>query len=330
MKKVVLLGGGVGSSTFTRALKDFPIQLTTIVSAFDDGGSTGAIRRDYGGFALGDFRQCILASLSLDESLEQALNYRFGPGQLYGINIGNVFIKSYLDQFSNERQGVKALHTLLHLKNKVLPISYTFARLEAKLVNGRVLESQDRIATYYSFSKAQIKDLQYSRPTVLNPDARAAILRADYLVFAPGHFFTSVLPHLFVNGFADAWRKSKAKKVWMVNLLAHNGQDSFYNLKDYLAWFERGLGKRPFDLAVLNKKVPKPVLRQVADRFSETTVTQEDLAYLAKQHIEYRLADLASASVRKQQANDTVLRAPLRHDLKKIQKFFASLLELPS
>lgn len=67
-KKVVLIGGGVGSSTFTRALLGLPIELTTVVSAFDDGGSTGAIRRDYGGIALGDFRQCVLVSLNLNDT----------------------------------------------------------------------------------------------------------------------------------------------------------------------------------------------------------------------------------------------------------------------
>jgi len=54
-KHIVLIGGGVGASTFTKAIKDLPIQLSTIVSTFDDGGSTGAIRRDYRGIALGYF-----------------------------------------------------------------------------------------------------------------------------------------------------------------------------------------------------------------------------------------------------------------------------------
>lgn len=326
MKRLVFLGGGVGSSTFTRALKDFPVELTTVVSAFDDGGSTGAMRRDYGGFALGDFRQAILASATLPADLEQTLNYRFGPGQLYGVNIGNTVIKAFLDQFKSQRRGVKELHKLLAIRNKVFPVSYKHARLEAELTNGRILENQDKIATYYSFDKAQFKNLRITPAAPLNPDVRSAMRKADYLIFAPGHFFTSVLPHIYVDGFADAWQKSKAKKVWMVNLLAHNGQDSFYNLRDYLDWFEHKLGRKPFDFAVLNKKIPKNILRLVADRYSETKVSSEDMAYLAKHGIKCETADLASSTLRKQQPNDTVWRAPLRHDIQKIQKFFRRFL----
>ena len=100
LKKVVILGGGVGSSTFTKALKDLPIELTTIVSAFDDGGSTGALRRDYQGFALGDFRQCVVSSLNLQEKFVDSLNYRFGHGSLYGSNVGNLLLKSFLYQYN--------------------------------------------------------------------------------------------------------------------------------------------------------------------------------------------------------------------------------------
>ena len=40
-KKVVVLGGGTGSSTLLRGLKEFPVDLTAIVSVCDDGSSRG-------------------------------------------------------------------------------------------------------------------------------------------------------------------------------------------------------------------------------------------------------------------------------------------------
>lgn len=325
MKKVVLLGGGVGSATFTRALKDLPVELTTIVSTFDDGGSTGAIRRDYGGWAVGDFRLCLLSGLDLDRETEDALNYRFGPGHLYGINTGNLLLKAYLAQFKNQRIAIRNLHKMLGLKNKVLPVSFAYAELTAQLTNGNALKNEDQIATYYSFSKAHIKTLRLSKTAPLNPDVRTAIRQADYLVMVPGHFFTSVLPHLYVKGFAEAWKKSRAKKIWVVNLLAHNGWDNFMDLRAHLGWFERKLGRRPFDLAVANSRIPQSVLRAVSDRFSETKITPEDLQYLKRNKIELIKTDLAANAIRKQQPNDTVMRAPLRHDAKKIQKFFRQI-----
>jgi uncharacterized cofD-like protein len=324
---ITLLGGGVGASTFTKALHDAPYKLTTLVSAFDDGGSTGGLRRDYGGFAIGDFRQCIIASLDMDQTTLNVLNYRFGKGALYGVNLGNAMLKAFLAQFTNQRSGVAALHKYLGLKNRVAPISYSFAQLRARLGNGTVLMDQDQIANYLSFHKAQIEQLFFSKSVVLNSDAKSAILKSDYLAFAPGNFFSSVVPHIYVPGFAAAWKKSKAKKVWFFNLLAHRGQDDFYTLTDYLRWFQNKLGKRPFDIIVLNKPINKTILAKVRDRFAPTRVTPADKKLLRQLGIALIEDNLLSSTVRNQQANDTVFRAPLRHDPVKIKRFFETNLK---
>ena len=324
-KNIVIIGGGVGSSTFTKAVKDLPVHATTIVSAFDDGGSTGALRRDYGGIALGDFRQCIVANLDLDPVVTKTINHRFGRGSLFSVNIGNLFLRSFLDQHENEEEGVLDLHMMFGIKNRVFPISYDFAKLCAKLSNHRTLGDQQQIADHLSFAEASIKELYLEPRARLGRQAREAILKADYLAFAPGHFFTSVLPHLYVDGFAAAWKKSKAKKIWFVNLLAHRGQDSFYTLRDYLRWFEERLGRRPFDVVVINKDIPKKTLGLVKDRFEKVKVTEDDLRLLQKESVKIVTADLVSPIVHAQGKNDTIMRAPLRHDPVKIRKFLASL-----
>ncbi len=321
---VVILGGGVGSSVFTKALKDLPIELTTIVSSFDDGGSTGALRRDYGGIALGDLRQAFFASLPLDSRFAEALNHRFGSGSLYGVNVGNVLLKAFLDTAASDRVGVRQLHQMFGLPNKVYPISYTFAKLEAKLHNGQVLPDQHQIATYLNFAQSGIRELSLSRKATINPEAKQALLRADYILFAPGHFFTSVLPHLYVEGFSEAWKQSRAHKIWFLNLLAHKGQDSFYAFPDYLEWFQKRLGKKPFHAVVVNQRVPKQLAGTVAHRFAPIAFRDRDALLLHRQGVAVHRADLVSSMVRKQYANDTVLRAPLRHDPKKIAAFAAA------
>ncbi len=325
-KKVVLIGGGVGSSTFTGALKELPIDLATIVSTFDDGGSTGAIRRDYGGIALGDFRQCILASIHMDPALAKVLSYRFGRGNLFGVNIGNLLLKAFFQHYKNQKTAVAALHRQFGLVNKVIPVSYNFARLGARLSDKRILHDQHQIATYLNFSYSAIEDLFLDKPTQLNTDAAKALRQGDYLVFAPGHFFTSILPHGYVSGFSTSWKKGKGKKMWFANLLAHKGQDSFYTLSDYIRWFQKNLGSRPFDAIVVNKQVPKNLLHAVRDRFELLKITPKDKAFLDKLGIKLETADLVHGSIRKQQDNDTVFRAPLRHDPEKIKAYFQKLI----
>ena len=62
-KKVVILGGGTGMSTLLKGLKQFPIDITAVVSVCDDGKSTGRLREEFNIAAVGDIRK-VLVSLS--------------------------------------------------------------------------------------------------------------------------------------------------------------------------------------------------------------------------------------------------------------------------
>ena len=53
-KKVVILGGGTGTSTLVRGLKKFPVAITVVVSVCDDGKSTGILRQEFDIPAVGD------------------------------------------------------------------------------------------------------------------------------------------------------------------------------------------------------------------------------------------------------------------------------------
>jgi uncharacterized cofD-like protein len=326
MGKVVIFGGGVGTSTFIKAANKFNIQVNAVVSSFDDGGSTGIIRRNYGGIALGDFRQSLSASLNLPKTLHGFINYRFASGYLSGTNAGNVLLRAFLNQFKTERSGVRAINALVGSKTTVMPISYDYAILQARLKNGEVLPNQDAIAKYVKTTDNGIADIFFDSPVKINPDVRMAVKAADCLIFAPGHFFTSVLPHIAMPGFAKLWRESHAKKVWFVNLLAHNGQDLNYSLFDYLNWFTQKLGTKPFDIIVINRVIPKDVLQKVSDRYSQINVTSEEVLKINRLGIKVLVADICNRQVRKLVAGDTVARAPLRHHEGKVAKVLQGIL----
>ena len=79
-KKIVCLGGGIGTSNLLRGLKYYGAHLTVITSMADDGGSSGRLRKAYNIMPPGDIISCI-AALIPDEQKELAslLTYRF-PG----------------------------------------------------------------------------------------------------------------------------------------------------------------------------------------------------------------------------------------------------------
>ena len=56
MKKIVVLGGGTGLSVLLRGLKQFPLDITAIVTVADDGSSSGRLREEFDIFAVGDLR----------------------------------------------------------------------------------------------------------------------------------------------------------------------------------------------------------------------------------------------------------------------------------
>jgi uncharacterized cofD-like protein len=325
IKKIVLIGGGVGASTFTKALQKLPIKLTTVVSSFDNGGSTGKIRQDYHGIAIGDFRQCLLANLSLKKDVLSALNHRYGPGHLHHVQTANVLLKAFFDSFPDPASGVDKLHELLGLSNNVAPISFTDSEICARLSNRQILRGEHAIALYQQKNNAEFVELFLKPKAVLNPVVKQAMANADYIIIAPGNFFASILPSLCVEEMKQVWQKSHAKKLWFVNLLAHNGHDNKYQVVDYLKWFTKYLGNDPFDALVFNKSIPQVFIKQLKKDFSVIAPRTDELKVL-KSTMEISFANLISPTMRVQNSHDLIKRAPLRHDEKKIEKYFKKML----
>ena len=91
-KKIVALGGGTGLSTLLKGLKQFPVDITAIVSVSDDGNSTGRLREEFKTPAVGDIRR-VITSLSETEPLIESLmnymtlNFALGFWRLHSITI---------------------------------------------------------------------------------------------------------------------------------------------------------------------------------------------------------------------------------------------------
>ena len=92
-RKVVVLGGGTGSSTLLRGLKEFPIDLTAIVSVCDDGKSTGVLREEFNIPAVGDIRRVLIALSETEPLVADLFNYRFNTtSDLDGHTVGNLLL----------------------------------------------------------------------------------------------------------------------------------------------------------------------------------------------------------------------------------------------
>ena len=146
-KNVVILGGGTGMSTLLRGLKQFPVNITAIVSVCDDGRSTGKIRSEFNTPALGDIRR-VLAALSETEPLfEKMLNYRFKTkGSFDGHTVGNLLLVAMSEITGSVSLGIESLGKVLNLKGRVLPLTEESNNtLVAEMYDGGIVYGEHNI-----------------------------------------------------------------------------------------------------------------------------------------------------------------------------------------
>lgn len=248
-KKVVVLGGGTGMSSLLRGLKEFPLDITTIVSVCDDGKSTGRLRNEFNIPAVGDVRR-ILISLSETEPLvEQLLNYRFKTtSDLDGHTVGNLLLTASTNITGNLSDGIEALSNVLNLKGKVLPFTEDNVILMGKMMDGSIIEGEHNITE----DTRKIKEVFYKEKPIINEKVIKSLLEADLIILSMGSLYTSILPNLIVKEVIDAIDKSKAKIIYTCNLVTQPGETDDFKVSDHIKILNGYLGKRKIEIVIAN------------------------------------------------------------------------------
>jgi uncharacterized cofD-like protein len=252
--RIVVLGGGHGLSSLLRGLKEYTHNITAIVTVADDGGSSGALRRNVGILPPGDIRNC-LAALSNDEDLlTQVFQYRFAAGAgLEGHSLGNLFITALTEITGSFEEAVAESGRVLAVYGQVLPSTLTDVRLLADL------ETPDGKTVHVS-GESQIREREGKvRRLWLNPSntpafppAISAVLSADLIIIGPGSLYTSLLPNLLVRDMAEAVRASQALKFFVCNVATERGETDQFNCMDHVRSVENHVGEGLFDLVICN------------------------------------------------------------------------------
>lgn len=219
---------------------------------FDSGGSSGKLRKELKVLPLGDIRQCLVA-LSNKADLTDLFYYRFEKGALRGHNFGNLLIAAAVETMGgNLDRAIDEVSKILNIKSKVIPATLDRADIVAILKNNKRIKEEERIINYPRLSKVGVKKLFLEPKVKANPKAILAIKRADLIVIAPGKFYTSILPIFLVEGIPKAVRKSRAKKIFVCNLMTQTGNTDGFRVKDFLTVLEKYLGKGVIDYTIFN------------------------------------------------------------------------------
>jgi uncharacterized cofD-like protein len=231
--KVVALGGGHGLYASLSALRRVTADVTAIVTVADDGGSSGRLRREFGVLPPGDLRMALAALCGDDEwgtTWSQVVQHRFGgDGELGGHSMGNLLIAALWDLLGDPVAGLDWVARLLRVTGRVLPMAAVPLEIVAS-VSGLDPAAVDAVSVVrgqaeIAVTPGQVRSitLRPSDPPAV-PEAITAIGDADWIVFGPGSWFTSVLPHLLVPSLASALATTRARRVVALNLVAQPGE----------------------------------------------------------------------------------------------------------
>jgi len=252
MRKVVVIGGGSGSYLVLKGLKEYPLQINSVVSMFDSGGSTGKLRDQFGVLPPGDVRRCLIA-LADDENeniLRELFLFRF-EGGVENHSLGNLILTAAEQNYGNLAVGIKKLGKVLNLKGKVLPVSLDDAQLCAQLIDGTTIKGESNIDVPTG-NRAKISKVFLEPHANVNPEAAEAIREAELIVIGPGDLYTSLIPNLLVNGMAEAIAESKARIAYVCNLMTKKGETDGFRVSDFVAEIENYLS-RPVDHIICNE-----------------------------------------------------------------------------
>jgi uncharacterized cofD-like protein len=283
---VVALGGGHGLAASLRALRTVTDQLTAVVTVADDGGSSGRLRSELGALPPGDLRMA-LAALAAPEGPPRAwaelLQHRFvSGGPLDGHAIGNVVIAG-LEQLT--RDPVHALDLvgeLVGATGRVLPLSVEPLEIVADVVRldpddpARVVEVRGQVAVATTAGAVVGVRLVPDSPAAC-AEAVAAVEAADWIVFGPGSWFTSVIPHLLVPDLAKAIIATPARVLVVLNLVAQPGETSGFAPETHLEVLAAHAPELRVDVVLADSATvsDRAALREAASAYGADLVLDE-------------------------------------------------------
>jgi len=309
--KVVVIGGGTGSFTVLRGLKDKVEGLSAVVSMFDSGGSTGLLRDEFGILPPGDVRRCLIALADENDMLRKLFMFRFDEhSSLQGHSFGNLFLTALTEITGSEAEAIRQASKILRIKGSVLPVSFDNCHVCAELENGLTIKGETNIDVPKHDPNLRIVKTWLAPEAKANPEAVDAILQADLVVIGPGDLFSSIIPNLLVKGIPEALKKTKAKKVYVCNLMTKLGESTGFKASDFVREIKR-YGGVP-DAVVCNTSKGSPVLLKKYANQNQFPV------FVDEKEIEKLNVKLAAGDV---------MSTPelIRHDSEKLANFLIKL-----
>ena len=280
-KKVVVLGGGTGMSFLLTGLKDFPVDITAVITVSDNGRSTGKLRREFNMPAVGDIRKVITNLSSIDSDIKEMLEYRFSTtSDLNGHAVGNLILTSLFNITGSLKDSIDSLSKLLDVRHRVLPISEEAdLTLMGKTVEGDVIEGEEQITE----SRRKFKKIYYKKEPKVLDEVLDAIEEADLIIFSMGSLYTSILPNIICKEIKKALNESKAPIMYLCNAMTQPGETDKFSVSDHVKLLNNYLDKRKVDVVIAsNTKIDPEIVKiyETEEQKDQVVIDHDELKKL--------------------------------------------------
>ena len=278
MKKVTIFGGGTGMSTLLKGLKEFPLDITSIVSVCDDGKSTGKLRKEFNIPAMGDIRRVMISLSETEPLMEKLLNYRFSSNsELNEHTVGNLLLTAGTQITGNLSDGIKSISKVLNLKGKVIPFSEDNIVLSAIMEDDSIVNGEH----YITESPLKIKKVYYEKEPEICDEVFDSIDESDLIILSMGSLYTSIIPNLLSKKIIEKLDKTSAKIMYVCNMVTQPGETDDFKVSDHLKVLNSYLGTHKIDIVVANTG---SIDKEVAEKYS--TLEQKDPVLFDEENID--------------------------------------------
>lgn len=259
-RKIVCLGGGIGTVNLVKGLRNYFSDITVVISMADDGGSSGRLRRLYNIPPPGDLVSCMAAFIKDGKSnISDLLTYRFegdrygSDKELGGQKLGNLILTAMTRLTGDFEEAIEFFKKTFNIPGTFLPATKHAVSISAKTIEGKIIHREENIDLGKYNGKRVLEEVFLEpKDAQVNPLLIESIKKADVIVAGPGDLYTTILPVLIVKGVKEALLESSAMKIFIVNIANKPFETKGYDVNDYLKAIKRHLGVFPFGKILVN------------------------------------------------------------------------------
>ena len=261
-KKIVVLGGGTGTSTVLRGLKYFPVDITAIITVSDNGASSGRLRKEFYTPAVGDIRKVLSNLSTLPDEVKDVMEYRMSTySNLNGHAMGNLILTSLYQETGSLKKSIEYMSKLLRVEHKVLPLSEDYLTLMGEADDGEIIEGEAEITA----AGKHYKRFFYKEEPHILPEVISEIKSADLIILSMGSLVTSLFPHLICPEVSEAIKDSIGKKMYICNVMTQPGETDNFGVSDHVNAIENYIGKDTINAVIVsNNLLPRDLIKKYA------------------------------------------------------------------